>query len=170
MHEKPRPMEDIGAEALFAHIEIGRQFLYEYEHLILGLSFALAKAARANSNIADVDLISALTALAKSYETLVNSGLHYEVPTAGLQQQSILTELQKIMQEYRQTEQQHLGFARLKDQDVMRGLIFLVRMAHGRTSGRPKSRAFVDFLFSQFQEKAPSGTPPESAQSRLIIP
>jgi hypothetical protein len=53
----------------------------------------------------------------------------------------------------------------LRDSEVLRALVFMVRMAHGRTSGRPKSRAFVDFLLAQFPEKAST---PEEAGSRLI--
>ncbi len=30
-------------QSLFPQVEIGEQFLYEHEHLIMGLSYALAK-------------------------------------------------------------------------------------------------------------------------------
>ena len=53
---------------------------------------------------------------------------------------------------------------------VLRALVFLVRMAHGRTSGRPKSRAFVDFLLAQFPEKLSGIAAPEEVGSRLITP
>ena len=48
--------------------------------------------------------------------------------------------------------------------------MFLLRLAHGRTSGRPKSRAFVEFLFSQFPEKDASLIAPQEAASRIILP
>src|SRR5262250_39772 len=47
-HEKPRQLEDLDREALFPQIEIPGQFLYEHEHLVMGLSYALAKSARAD--------------------------------------------------------------------------------------------------------------------------
>jgi len=59
---------------------------------------------------------------------------------------------------------------RLRDSELLRALVFLVRMAHGRTSGRPKSRAFVDFLFAQFPEKQSAIATPEEAGSRIITP
>jgi hypothetical protein len=67
-------------------IEIQEQFLYEREELIMGLSFALAKSARAERSLdgrslMDRDLIAALSSLAKSYQTLVNSSLIYEPQT-----------------------------------------------------------------------------------------
>ncbi len=77
-------MQDLDQAALFPQIEIGQQFLYEHEHLIMGLSYALAKSAQADRAIMDADLIAALTSMTRKQETLVNSGLHYESPTASL--------------------------------------------------------------------------------------
>jgi hypothetical protein len=100
----------------------------------------------------------------------VNSGLHYESPTPSLVQQAVATEVQTMIKEYREAEQKHMGYSRLRDSEVLRALVFLVRMAHGRTSGRPKSRAFIDFLLAQFPEsKSPIATPQE-AGSRIITP
>ena len=168
-HERPRPMEELDQNALFPNIEIGQQFLYEQEHLILGLSYALAKSAHSDHSVRDSDLISALTALAKTYETLANSGLHFEAPVTNLTHQAIAAEIQKMVKEYREAEQKHMGYTRLRDSDVLRALVFLLRMALSRTSGRPKSRAFVDFLFQQFPEKESAIAAPEAA-SRIIVP
>lgn len=169
-HERPRRVEDLngaGAE-MFLKVELDDQFLYEHEHLIMGLSYALAKRARMDRTLNDRDLIAAVTSLAKKYETLVNSGLHYESPTASLGQQAVGDEVQTMIKEYREAEQKHLGYSRLRDSDVLKGLVFLVRLAHARTSGRPKSRAFVDFLFSQFQEDKSVLAKPEDMGSRII--
>ena len=168
-HEKPRPIEELDQSALFPKIEIGQQFLYEQEHLILGLSYALAKSAQADRGIRDADLISALSALAQSYETLAGSGLHYETPVTNLAHQAIASEVQKMVKEYREAEQKHVGYSRLRDSEVFRALVFLLRMAFTRTSGRPKSRAFVDFLFRQFPEQ-PSAIAAADEGSRIIVP
>ena len=74
------------------------------------------------------------------------------------------------MKEYREAEQKHTGHASLRDSDVLKALVFLMRLAHGRTSGRPKSRAFVEFLFAQFPEKESAGVAPHEAGSRIILP
>ena len=168
-HEKPRPIEELDQSALFPKIEIGQQFLYEQEHLILGLSYALAKSARADRGIRDADLISALAALARSYETLAGSGLHYETPVTNLTHQAIASEVQKMVKEYREAEHKHVGYSRLRDSEVFQALVFLLRMAHTRTSGRPKSRAFVDFLFRQFPEQQ-SAIAAADEGSRIIVP
>ncbi|MFY9561561.1 MAG: hypothetical protein WAQ52_15110 [Terriglobales bacterium] len=169
-HEKPRDMADLDRAALFPAIEIGEQFIYQREHLIVGLSFALAKSARANRALTDLDLIAALTALATSYETLVNSSLIYPQATTNLAHQAIAAEVEQMVKEYREAEQKHLGLTRLRDSDVLKALVFLLRMGLGRTSGRPKSRAFVDFLFAQFPEKESAIASPEEAGSRIIVP
>jgi hypothetical protein len=170
-HERARPLQDLDQTALFPQVEIGEQFLYEHEHLILGLTYALARRAQADRGITDADLIAALTSMAKKQETLVRSGLHYETPTSSLSQQAVVAEIQELLKGYRETEQKNLGYSQLRDSDVLSALVFLVRMGHARTSGRPKSRAFVDFVLSQFQpEKQSTLATPAEAGSQIIIP
>jgi hypothetical protein len=169
-NEKPRTPDELDRTALFPDVEIGEQFIYEHEHLILGLSFALAKSARANRTLADRDLIAALASLAKSYQTLVNSSLIYEQPTTNVAHQAIAAEVETMVKEYREAEQKHMGSTRLRDSELLKALVFLLRMGLGRTSGRPKSRAFIDFLFAQFPEKQTTLASPEEAGSRIVIP
>ena len=78
-------------------------------------------------------------------------------PYTSESQRRVAAEIENMVKEYREAEQKHTGFSTLRDSDVLKALVFLVRLAHGRTSGRPKSRAFVDFLFAQFPEKAIGG-------------
>ena len=157
-------------EGIFPEVEIAEQFLYEREELIMGLSFALAKSARADRALMDRDLIAAVRALAESYQTLVKSSLIYEPTTANLAHQSIVREIETMVREFREAERKHLGQTRLRDSEVLKALVFLLRMGMGRTSGRPKSRAFVDFLFAQFPEKQSAIAGPEDAGSRIVIP
>jgi hypothetical protein len=167
-HEKPRPLEDLDRSTLFPKVEIDRQFLHEREQLILGLSFALRESAHADRGLRDSDLISTLSALAKTYETLANSGLHLEAPLTNLGQQAIASRVQKTIQEYQMAEQKQIGYTRLRDSDVLRALVFLLRLAIGRTSGRPRSRAFVDFLATQFPEKPSAIASPEESSILLV--
>jgi len=168
-HEKPRELRDLDQAALFPQVEIGDQFLYEHEHLIVGLTFALAKSARADRGINDGDLIAALGTITKAHETLANSGLHYEPPATSLSQQAIAAEVQKMLKEYREAEEKHLGYSRLRESDVLKALVFLLRMGYARTSGRPKARAFVDFVLAQFPEQ-PVIAAAEEAGTRIIVP
>jgi hypothetical protein len=169
-HEKPRATDQIDPKGLFLQIEVSDQFMYEKEHLLMGLTYALAKAARADRSLHDQDLISALSALATHYERRVNSGLHYEQPLTGESQRRAAAEVETMVKEYREAEQKHLGYSTLRDSEVLKALVFLVRLAHRRTSGRPKSRAFVEFLFAQFPEKESTVIAPQEAASRIILP
>lgn len=169
IHEKPRDFSELDQSAPFSEIEIPEQFLYERQQLIMGLSYALARSARADRSLRDSDLAAALTSVARRIETLVNSGIHYDQAVANPVQHSVIAELQKMLQEYQQTEQKHLGYVRLRDSEVLRALVFLLRMALGRTSGRPRSRAFIDFLLAQFPESNRALAGSEAAGS-IIVP
>ena len=167
-HERARPLADLDRSTLFPKVEIGRQFVREREPLILGLSLALRESARADRSLRDSDLISALSALAKTYETLSSSGLLLETPMTNLAHQAIVSGVQKSIEEYRRGNREQTGYTRLGDSDVLRALVFLVRLAIGRTSGRPRSRAFVDFLCAQFPEK-PSAIASGEASGLLVV-
>ena len=169
-HEKPRPADQIDPSALFLQIEVSDQFMYEKEHLLMGLTFALAKSARADRSVHDQDLIASLAMLAKAYERRVNSGLHYEQPLSSESQRRVVIEVETMVKEYREAEQKHIGYSTLRDSEVLKAVVFLLRLAHGRTSGRPKSRAFAEFLFAQFPEKESAVVTPQDAGSRIILP
>ncbi len=170
-HEAPRDISTLDPNELFTSVEVRENFIYEREPLVVGLMFGIAKSARADRSINDRDAIAALTALVRSYQTLVGSGLHYEQPTASLPQQAISAELQNMVAEYRKVEEKNLGYATLKDSEVLQALVFILRTAQARTSGRSKSRAFLEMLQRQFPERESSVVAPgEAAGSRLIVP
>ena len=169
-HEKNRPTDQIDPAALFLQVEVSDQFMYEHEHLFMGLTYALAKAARTDRSLNDQDLIAALSMLATSYQRRVNSGLHYEQPLTSESRWRVAVEVETMVKEYREAEQKHLGYSSLRESDLLKALAFLVRLAHGRTSGRPKSRAFVEFLFAQFPEKESAVVGPQESASRIILP
>jgi hypothetical protein len=169
-HEKPRPADQIDPAGLFLQIEVTDQFMYEKEHLLMGLSYALAKSARADRSINDQDLIAALAMLAHSYERRLNSGLHYEEPLTTDSRRRVAAEVETMVKEYREAEQKHVGYSTLRESEVLKALVFLLRLGYGRTSGRPKSRAFVEFLFAQFPEKESAVVTPQEAGSRIILP
>ena len=118
----------------------------------------------------DRDLIAATLSLAKSYQTLVNSSLIYEPPTANLAHQGIAREVETMVREFRAAEQQQMGRTRLRDSNVLMALVFMVRMGLARTSGRPKSRAFIEFLYAQFPEKRSAIVGADDVGNRIIIP
>lgn len=140
------------AETAFADLEIPSYFPYEHEHLITGLAYVAVKNARADREIRDSDVIAALSAAARRYQMLANSGLHYEFQSLALSQQRILDQIEQVVSEYRDTERRHLGYSRLRDTEVLTALVFLLRLSQIYSSGRPKSRGFLDFVSERFRD------------------
>ncbi len=168
-HEKPRELTAEEREQLFPRIEVKQTFVYEREPLVVGLTFSIAKSAKFDPSINDRDAIAAVAALAKQYETMVGSGLVYQNATANLPQQRIQDEIQQMIKEYRELEQKHMGYSSLRDSEILQALVFIVRMAYAKTSGRPRSKAFLEFLFARFPEDKTSVATPAQGGS-LIIP
>src|SRR6185437_11209639 len=102
----------------------------------------------------------ALANMARNQQTLITSGLVFEEVMPNPVQQAVMATLRRCFEEYREVETMHLGYARLKDTDVLHVLVFTLRLAHMHTSGRPLSRRFLDFLQQKFPQSA---LPPESA-------
>jgi hypothetical protein len=169
-HERPRDLAELEPAALFQQVTIPQDLPYRREPLLMGLSYTLAQSGRRNRELNDRDLMAVLTSMAKSYETLVSSGLVYESPTANPAQQVIAAELQKSIEGYRQAEQKQLGYSTLRDSEILQALVFLLRLGLARTSGRPRSRAFLEFLYAQFPQKDSIIAGPQDAGSRLIVP
>jgi len=169
-HEKPRRTSDLDRSSLFLDLDVDDQFVYEHEHLLLGLSYSLSKSSRSDRALTDPDLIAAMTAMANTYQTLVKSGLVYESPITGGARHAVATEVQEMVKQYREAEQKQLGYSRLRDSEVLKAIVFLLRMALSKTSGRPKSRAFIDFLFAQFPEQKSVIASPDDVGSRIITP
>ncbi len=168
-HEKPRELTAEEREQLFPRIEVKQTFVYEREPLVVGLTFSIAKSAKFDPSINDRYAIAAVAALAKQYETMVGSGLVYQNATANLPQQRIQDEIQQMIKEYRELEQKHMGYSSLRDSEILQALVFIVRMAYAKTSGRPRSKAFLEFLFARFPEDKTSVATPAQGGS-LIIP
>ena len=169
-HEKPRTGEDFDRAALFLQVEVSEQFTFEREHLLMGLTYALAQAAKTDRTLNDRELIATLAALCTSQERLVNSGLHYEQPLSSPTQQAAAAQLLQMAKQFREVEEKQCGYSTLKDSDMLKALVFLVRLGYARTSGRPKSRAFIDFLTTQFPEEKSAVIAPQDAGSRIIVP
>lgn len=168
-HEKPREFGASLPEELFPTVEIGQDFLAMYEPLLAGIAQTVARISRSDRNLHDRDLIGALSNMAKSYQTLLASGLVYQETSPNPAQQGIIAVLNELLREFRQVESQHQGYSSLKDSDVLRTLVFTLRWIYMHSSGRPLSRGFIDFMHERF----PAAPPLESAAeagSRIIIP
>ncbi len=168
--EKTRTPEQLAGEELFTTVEIGQRFYYEREPLIGGLLYELTRLSGLHREWNDRDIAGALAALARNYERLSGSGIIYDEWGGNSIHQNVAQELQKRIDEYRQLEQQKMGYSSLKDSDILKALVFLVRTAAVRTSRRPRSRAFLSYLAEQFPAAREKTGLVSGTASGLIVP
>jgi len=169
-HEEPRRLEDLPEEELFPAIEVPEQFLREHEPLLVGIWHTLARRYGADRSLTDREVIGALANMAKTYQTMVGSGLVYQEALPGLAQQAIMDAIRLLLQEFRGLEQKHLGYSALKDAEVLKALVFTLRLAHMQTSGRPRARRFLDFLRERFPDSPAAIATADEPSSRIIVP
>jgi hypothetical protein len=169
-HDKPRSFEDLPADEVFPKIDVPEQFLHDREQFIAGVLQTLGRLSRSDRNLHDREIIGALANLAKSYQTLVGSGLVYQEALPNPVQQTIIEAVRQLVKEFQEVEREHLGHTTLRDGDVLKMLVFTLRLAQIHTSGRPRSRGFIDFLNTRFAELNTSPDAAAEPASRIILP
>jgi hypothetical protein len=164
-HEPSRPLnpEDIPNR----DIRITEEFLEEHQNLLLGAAKSLALAAFEVSGAVDSDVRDALEALIRTHRTL-QSGVFYESRPDNMLANRIFTGAQDGLQEFRTAETEKLGMSHTRDSDVLGMLVFLQRLELDRANGRPRGRAFLDYLRSLLEAEG-IALPNPSAPS-LIVP
>lgn len=157
---RPELFED---ERWFAHVQVEEDLLDAHPVLLQALVESITQSALANSSLRDRDVIDALTTLVRSFETRAHSGLHYEPTPPSLTQQAVIEELREVIADYDE-EGREIGDTHLRDSDALKALVFVLRLALDRSSGRPLSRGFLDFLRTEFKEDG------SNIQTRIVLP
>ena len=96
---------------------------------------------------ADEDALAALGAMAETYRTL-QSGIYYEHAPEGSVARDLYTRVTKAVADFKQAQTDRAGFPSIKDSEIFGLLVFLLRVGKQEINGRPRSRAFLDFLRS----------------------
>jgi hypothetical protein len=161
-YDRLRP-ELLKDERWFVHIQVEEDLLDAHPVLLDDLVEGITQSALRNSSLRDRDVIEALTALVRSFETRAISGLHYEPTCPSLAQQALIQELREVIGDYDE-EGQEMGEPHLHDGDALKALVFVLRLALDRSSGRPLSRGFLDFLRTEFRTEG------SETQSRIALP
>ena len=164
-HDRRRA-DDVPAEEVFPEVEVSAQFMHDHEPLAIGILHTIAKLSRADRSLTDRDVSGALANMAKSYRTLVGSGLFYQESLPNLVQQSLIESIETLLKE---VEQQHLGYSSWKNSDVLKALVWILRLMPLHSSGRPRSRGFLDFLKELFPDVPPGLTAAEESSRRIIL-
>jgi hypothetical protein len=141
-HRKPLSPDELpypDARVTSASIE-------QHQDVIVLLGQSILQAAR-EARATDADALSALSAMAEAYRTL-QSGIYYEPAPEGAVAREIYTRASKALTDYKQAQTERTGFPTIKDSVLFELLVFLLRVGKQETGGRPRSRAFLDFLRS----------------------
>jgi hypothetical protein len=148
----------------FRDVQIPNSFVREHGKLLDALAYAVSLFARENRPLVDSDVVATLRSLAETYRTLA-SGLIYENPPEYNLQRRLYQSLRRAIDDYRQAEQQQLGLGSTRDGEIRDALILFAQIAATHANGRPKGRAYIDFLGNQF---APGELPDQA--SNIILP
>jgi hypothetical protein len=112
----------------------------------------MCRAAQANRLVADADVLAALGALVEAYRTLA-SGIYYEKPPDYRVQREVYDAVRTTVEEFKKADAQTRGMSGLRDSEIRDALTFLAQLGATRANGRPKGRAFLDFLRTQFKSE-----------------
>lgn len=145
--------------------KIPQDILHTHQQLMAALAFSIAKFCAVQPAVTDVDVLSAIEALAGTYKTL-SSGLIYEKPPDAPLPRELYAAMIAFISEIKKQQAERPASASLKDLEIFYLLVFLYRMGLLRTNGRPRSRRFIEFLRGQFPQ-----TPElKREESRIIVP
>lgn len=150
----------------FADKKIFFSVLEAHERLFLQLSYVILEYAQDNPSLVDSDVEAAYQALAETYLTL-SSGILYEKPPDHRMQRELYDRLRKGVEDYKQEEGPGLvAQTSVRDPDIRDALILFTQITARRSNGRPKGRAFLDFIRSQFK---PGTFSSQTAGSGIIL-
>jgi hypothetical protein len=142
-----------------------RHFVENHQPFILYVSFAIGRFASEHPSLVDSDAQASLQALAESYRTL-SSGLYFERPPDYRLQRDLYDRIKETIEEYKRQEGRAGAIPSLRDSEIRDGLVFLSQLSVLRSNGRPKGRAFLDFLRSWF----PSEKFQKPSTSSIVLP
>ena len=153
------------AELPFNGVELPTGILDLNRGLLAALGSTILAFTMEEPRLADPDVAVALAAVAETYRTL-DSGLYYEKPPEGGPARELYARLRQSVEELKKEQLARAALPVTKEKDVYYISVFLARVLRVRSNGRPRCRAFLDFLRSQFPQAAPA----EKEAPRIIVP
>jgi hypothetical protein len=142
LHEKAR--EQAPRELSHADVRVTEEFLRDHEPLLIFLGATLLEASLGPAGIVDSDVREALDALIRTYRTL-QSGLYYETLPSNLLAAGIHQKTREAVAKLHK-ELSEKGSMPIREVDILGVLVFLDRVAMHQDNGRPRGRAFIDYL------------------------
>jgi hypothetical protein len=150
----------------YREIEFSMEYVYEHWPVITTMASTIFQFHLQHKELNDHSAYSAIESLAETYRTL-GTGILYEKPPVEPVAHALYTQLAQSIQNLRKEVERSAVASALKDSDIFKLLIFLLRICKQETNGRPCSRAFLEFLRTRFP--LPAAAAPKET-SRIIMP
>jgi len=148
---------------LLARVQsFGEVFVRQYGHILAVIGQAVTDERRTNTWLVDSDVADVYKALAATMKTLA-SGIYYESVPEGSVRLSLFRRLKSILDGL--MEASDLPSGPLRVPEISNILDFLMLTVALNSSGRPKSRQYLDWIAA-----ASGAVSPATEPSRLIIP
>ena len=161
--EHPKPLAE--NEVPFPDVSFPAELIRTRQAMLSGIGYTVVNHAQGEGALTDLEVLAATHALAETYRTLV-SGIYYEKPPDNLAAAGLYAALAKFIDEEKKHEAEHPEFPPVKNVEIFHLLVFFERFGRLRSNGRPRTRAFLQFLRSQF----PSEANPAKEEPRIIMP
>jgi len=149
----------------YRDVEFPAEFVHERWAVVAGLAGTILGFQAENKDLRDTEVLAAVEALAETCRTL-GTGIYYERPPDAPLPRALYGRIAEFLQEFKKQDPNRTGFGPLRDSDVFRLLVFLLRVGKQETNGRSRSRSFLDFLRVRFP--LPAGATKETP--RIIMP
>ena len=160
-HPKPVAQSDVP----FPDVSFSEDLLHTRQYVLSGFIYTVLAYSLEHPPLDDSDVFAALQAMAETRRTLL-SGIYYEKPPEIPLAAGLYIALAKYMDDEKKHGAEHPEVPALKDTEIFHLLIFFLRFGKLRSNGRPRTRAFLHFLRTQF----PMNTEVAKEESRIIIP
>jgi hypothetical protein len=159
----PKPIAE--GEVPFPDVSFPADLIHTRQAVLSGLGYTVLIYEADQRSLADSDVFAAVQAMAETRRTLL-SGIYYEKPPEIPVAAGLYTALAKFIEEEKKHAAEHPESPALKDTEIFHLLVFFLRFGRLRSNGRPRTRAFIEFLRSQF----PSEVAVPKEEPRIILP
>ena len=159
----PKPLAE--SEVPFPDVSFPADLIHTRQAVLSGLGYTVVVYAADQRSLADSDVFAAVQAMAETRRTLM-SGIFYEKPPEIPVAAGLYAALAKFIDEEKKHAAEHPEFSALKDTEIFHLLVFFLRFGWMRSNGRPRTRAFIEFLRSQF----PTEMGVSKEEPRIILP
>ncbi len=159
----PKPIDE--ADVPFPDISFPADLIHTRQAVLSGLGYTVLIYASDQRSLVDSDVFAAVQAMAETRRTLL-AGIYYEKPPEIPVAAGLYAALAKFIEDEKKNAGEHPEFPALKDTEIFNLLVFFLRFGRMRSNGRTRTRAFIEFLRSQFPSEV--GVPME--EPRIILP